>query len=105
MQIHLIPNQDGVKQWILIELQGGLESCSGEIRGQLMVGNLCWDNDTAVFVLGHQVVEGKAKTLDKPFVVLAKGEKTTENEVVAIIRKKILFSLRPKPIVFKQLSS
>uniref|UniRef100_A0A0M3IGD2 Uncharacterized protein n=1 Tax=Ascaris lumbricoides TaxID=6252 RepID=A0A0M3IGD2_ASCLU len=90
--------RDGIKEWALIELQGSLE-CSKTFEGE-MIGNLLWDGDTALFLLGHQILQGKAKMLDNPLMVISKSEQTNRNDIVAIIRKKIIFSSRPKPIVF-----
>ncbi|VDM41263.1 unnamed protein product [Toxocara canis] len=87
----------------MIELQGTIE-CSGTMNGE-MIGNLAWDGDTAVFLLGNQILHGKAKTLENPLVVIGKGQQTNENEIVAIIRKKIVFASRPKPIIFNLPSS
>uniref|UniRef100_A0A914ZNI6 Chromosome transmission fidelity protein 8 n=2 Tax=Parascaris univalens TaxID=6257 RepID=A0A914ZNI6_PARUN len=98
MQIHLVADKDGIKEWAIIELQGSLR-CSDTFDGE-MIGNLLWDGSTALFLLGHQVVQGKAKALDNPLVVISKSEQTNRNNIVAIIRKKIIFSSRPKPIVF-----
>uniref|UniRef100_A0A914RBH5 Uncharacterized protein n=1 Tax=Parascaris equorum TaxID=6256 RepID=A0A914RBH5_PAREQ len=45
-------------------------------------------------------IGNNSKVLDNPLVVISKSEQTNRNNIVAIIRKKIIFSSRPKPIVF-----
>uniref|UniRef100_A0A914ZN98 Chromosome transmission fidelity protein 8 n=1 Tax=Parascaris univalens TaxID=6257 RepID=A0A914ZN98_PARUN len=46
MQIHLVADKDGIKEWAIIELQGSLR-CSDTFDGE-MIGNLLWDGSTEV---------------------------------------------------------
>uniref|UniRef100_A0A0N4UEV5 Ctf8 n=1 Tax=Dracunculus medinensis TaxID=318479 RepID=A0A0N4UEV5_DRAME len=89
-----------LKEWTMIELQGSLES-SSELSGQT-IGILTWEIDKAYFLIGHHILEGKLTKLEKPFIVLSKNEQTYCNNITAIIRKKILFRMRPKPVVLLQ---
>uniref|UniRef100_A0A1I8A4U9 Ctf8 n=1 Tax=Steinernema glaseri TaxID=37863 RepID=A0A1I8A4U9_9BILA len=101
MQIRFITNADGVKEWIMVEVQGSLQ-CDGDMSG-LLAGNLAWRKSTGqpLLLIGHLMLEGKLVTLDKPLGVLRPGDGETPNEVtaVAIVRRKILFKQRPRPIV------
>lgn len=85
-----------------MELQG-LIQLKKETGGPTVVGDLQYYNRNRhpVLILGHHVLNGKETKLEQPMAVL---EKTTENDrtqykVKAIIKKKLLFKSRPKPII------
>ncbi|CAF0864271.1 unnamed protein product [Brachionus calyciflorus] len=123
VQIYIKLSEDKeVNEWAIIELQGDLECEKGEsICGKFMA-DLHFNKDgTPILILGHHVMHGKVSNLDKPMVLIKKFKEKLDNPnvdeqmqvddaleqkfkteyiVQAIIRKKILFNKRPKPIVF-----
>ncbi|KAK3086253.1 hypothetical protein FSP39_015793 [Pinctada imbricata] len=99
----------------MIELQGSLETrqpvpLSGKFVGDL---HFTQQKDVPILIIGHHILYGKCMDLEKPFAVLVKNsssnaeesamdtDKTPETsyKVKAIIRKKLLFKQRPKPII------
>jgi len=108
-------------EWALVELQGDLESRSElSLAGQL-IGDVHFTRQgVPVLIVGHHILWGKVATLEKPLLVMSKRQRTAEasagdGEVMemetgaetdnsryhiqAVIRRKILFKSRPKPII------
>ncbi|XP_046585012.1 chromosome transmission fidelity protein 8 homolog isoform X2 [Haliotis rubra] len=99
-------------EWAIIDLQGVLETRHPVPLGGKFIGDLHFTKkDAPVLIIGHHILYGKVVDLEKPFAVLAKQSQTqgdvametnqTNNGYVveAIIKKKILFKTRPKPII------
>ncbi|XP_032681843.1 chromosome transmission fidelity protein 8 homolog isoform X2 [Odontomachus brunneus] len=105
---------DGViEDWVIIDLQGDLNFEKVEHPNDQLVGDLHFTKTgTPILIIGIHVLHGKQVALEKPLVVLERhrdnigdeiiGEENTtktEYKVKAIVRKKLLFRTRPKPIV------
>ncbi|KAL5526489.1 hypothetical protein ACEPAF_8213 [Sanghuangporus sanghuang] len=106
----------GSDELILIELQGSFH-VEGDPSGQL-AAQLSLDNETKpTMLIGHNLLEGKIVDLSKPLAVLRKkalhddpmqvdGESSQEDtgraceyDMVAVVKRKVLFSKRPMPVV------
>lgn len=99
---HSKTEHKGVPEWAVVELQG-LIQLKKETGGPTIVGDLQYYNRNRhpVLILGHHVLNGKETKLEQPLAVL---EKTTEGDktqykIKAVVKKKLLFKSRPKPII------
>ncbi|KAF5396459.1 hypothetical protein PHET_09510 [Paragonimus heterotremus] len=102
MIIRIRSPQGEADEWLLLELQGEIVSKSGSSLAGKHVGDLHFSQqDEPVFIIGHHVLFGKVSNLEKPLIVTKKnpGNDGLEYSVVAIIRRKLLFKTRPKPII------
>merc|ERR1712059_64113 len=124
MQIRIRAGDDKPLEWFMIEMQGDLESRTKERLEGKLIGDLYFNKEgVPIMIIGHHILYGKVQVLDKPLVTLKKkqpeassmtekqgGEEElmdldremevkTEYEVKSIIRKKIIFKTRPKPII------
>ncbi|KDR20324.1 Chromosome transmission fidelity protein 8-like protein, partial [Zootermopsis nevadensis] len=103
-------------EWAIVELQGDLESRNDSSMHQQFIGDLHYTNKgKPVLIIGHHILHGEVITMDKPFAILeqkqnpeSEGSETFEPSVVqntvefhvkAIVKKKLIFSDRPKPII------
>jgi chromosome transmission fidelity protein 8 len=108
MQIAILNKDggDGQEELALIELQGNLESRLGSNvdKSGKFIGDLHFTKDGTVpiLIIGHHILYGKAVKLENPMIVIKKKKipnETTEYLVESIIKKKLLFKTRPKPII------
>ncbi|XP_054288233.1 chromosome transmission fidelity protein 8 homolog [Macrosteles quadrilineatus] len=99
----LVKMQEEPPQWGVIELQGDVESRYQTAVEDQFVGDLHFtiQGNTPVLIIGHHILYGKAVTLEKPFAVLEKSSdsNSTEYIVKALVKQKLLFKTRPKPII------
>lgn len=104
MQIIVRKTEQG-QDLALLEMQGDLESRLGQdvdLSGKF-IGDLHFtkDNSTPILIIGHHILYGKSVKLEKPLVVMTKVNEgqETEYQVQTIIRNKLIFKARPKPII------
>ncbi|KAJ7081778.1 Ctf8-domain-containing protein [Mycena belliarum] len=110
---------------VLIELQGALEvECTSDReRDGRLIGRLYIDEAAKkpTLTIGHHLLEGKVAVLPKPLAVLRRvatndpdamdcdteerGQAKVEVawDAIALVKRKIVFSKRPMPIVGKML--
>ncbi|XP_014474799.1 PREDICTED: chromosome transmission fidelity protein 8 homolog [Dinoponera quadriceps] len=103
---------DGVtEEWAIIDLQGDLNFEKVENSNDQLIGDIHFTKTgVPILIIGIHVLHGKQVALEKPLVVLEKHCNNTGNEIMeeksttqyivkAIVKKKLLFRTRPKPIV------
>ncbi|XP_033739599.1 chromosome transmission fidelity protein 8 homolog [Pecten maximus] len=118
MQIPIkIPGNIGeCPEWAIIDLQGGLETRNNVSLQGRFIGDLHFTHkNIPVLVIGHHILYGKLCDLEKPLALMTKKHSDSDTIsdqdstmdqhrdvhylVKAIIRKRLLFKTRPKPII------
>ncbi|CAG4947548.1 unnamed protein product [Parnassius apollo] len=96
-------SENGVPEWAIVELQGLIQMKKDSTLGPTVIGDLHYFNRNKhpVLVLGHHILNGKEVKLEQPMAVMEKinNEGKIEYKVKAIVKKKLLFKSRPKPII------
>nr|XP_009858572.1 chromosome transmission fidelity protein 8 homolog [Ciona intestinalis] len=103
VQIVLQPT-NSLKEWTLVEYQGELNSRLGNGFCGNKIGDLHFNSKgDPIMIIGHHILYGKVKKLEKPFAVLVKNKDAEMDQreylIKAVITNKLIFSLRPKPII------
>lgn len=115
-----------IAEWAIIELQGDLQTREDSPWSGQFVGDLHYTKSgQPILIIGHHILQGKEMVMDKPFAVLEKNNLNEDNSQVdssqtplnstfaveqklsnsieylvkAIVKKKIIFKIRPKPII------
>ncbi|KAK0094856.1 hypothetical protein PV326_009748 [Microctonus aethiopoides] len=116
MIIPIVSESGKLPEWAIVELQGSLETYHPVVdpKAERFIGDLHYkqgDDNSAILIIGSHVLNGKEVTLSKPLGVLVKetgepvpedkkGEETNTRWIVkGVVRKKLIFKSRPKPIV------
>ena len=97
--------EDQEIEWVLIELQGELES-NQAVSDSLFVGKFSFrqEGGQAELVIGDHILQGSEIALKKPFGIFRKAQSTEESSItplklVAAVEKKFLFSKRPRALI------
>jgi len=103
---------EAVENWAIIDLQGDLKFEKDANLSDQLIGDLHFTKTgVPILIIGIHVLHGKEITLEKPLIVLKKQHENTKDKtseqnntqtryiIEAVVRKKLLFRSRPKPIV------
>ncbi|KAL0270614.1 UNVERIFIED_CONTAM: hypothetical protein PYX00_007964 [Menopon gallinae] len=95
-----------IREWGLIEFQGSFSNDDNDETqlSEVYIGDLNYTKDgIPFFINGHHILHGQEVKLQKPLAILCKDFEKEDCQkqyvVKALIRKKVIFKTRPKPII------
>ena len=103
-----IVNKDTLLESVIIEVHGDFQSVTPNKKEHIIGSLFFTTKEEAFLIIGSHILEGKQVPISRPFVMMKKisddnnndkGVMKTKYVVETIISKKIIFRMRPKPIV------
>ncbi|CAL1265093.1 unnamed protein product [Larinioides sclopetarius] len=108
-------DSQSLKEWAIIEVQGDLESSTGDSISGKLIGHLIYSaKGRPILIIGYHILYGKIVENNPPLAILQRSRSShalssdptyndkvssTEYTVLALVKKKITFRTRPKPII------
>lgn len=107
-------DSQSVKEWAIIEIQGELESSTGDSIGGKLIGHLIFSSKgRPILIIGYHILYGKIVENNPPLAILKRSRSSqvlssnpvyndtvsTDFTVLALVKKRITFKTRPKPII------
>ena len=109
VQIVLTKGDGPLEEWVIIELQGELQTRNSKGFDGKEIGDLHFNKrGDPILIIGHHIITGKKVKLEKPFIVMTKCKNPDEviksgydskHIIKAKITTKLVFKTRPKPII------
>lgn len=97
------PEGGVTEEYGIVELQGDLRSHSESQFEGKFIGDLHYTKDgQPILIIGHHLLYGKEVKMEKPLAFLEKrkdDQNRTEYLIRGVIKRKVIFRVRPKPIV------
>lgn len=95
----------GPQEWSIIELQGELRANFQAVLEKAVLGDLHYTNQgEPLLIIGHHVLSGKVSKFERPLAIMEcvnanDNENDVKYELQGIVKQKLIFSERPRPIV------
>lgn len=97
------PDGGPTEKYGIVELQGDLKSQSETAFEGKFIGDLHYTkHGHPLLIIGHHLLYGKEVKMEQPIALLEKqrdAQGGTEYQVRCVIKHKLIFKIRPKPIV------